>query len=150
MKKPQNVRFKNEVIPALVEYCEPRGTTHQHVASVATWWFMCMPEQLTKSIGRAFYEWCKSSSTTAHLPADVEPLLQRVAAAIERECDQEAARVSRRDPASGMPSCEKAATPDEAAEQALSEAVEKYNREVGECAPRSKPKTGRGKGRRTG
>lgn len=96
-RNSQNVRLKEEVIAALAHYVRPRGATQQHVVSVGTWFYMCLPDQLTRAIGEAFYEWCKTRPGQAMIPNEIAPLLARVIRILNDECAREADRVETAD-----------------------------------------------------
>lgn len=102
-RNSQNVRLKEEVMSSLGTYIRGRGTSQQHVVSVGAWFFMCMPDQIARQIGEAFYEWCKDNSQIARIPKNIAPLLDRVIKLINEECSKEEARIEQEmesDPAS--------------------------------------------------
>jgi hypothetical protein len=123
--------MKEEVMPALVRHVDQFGGTHQQVASIGAWFYMCLPAELARPVAKAFYEWCKSGYKEAVMPAEIPPLAARVMKAINAECAKEAAAREEEDRRLGLdsdittaPDPLKAATPAAAAEQALAEAAD--------------------------
>lgn len=91
----QNVRLKEEMVRALVNYAKPRGVTMQHVASVGAWFYMCLPDAMVTAIGKAFYEWCKSPTFTPDFPAEIDPILQKAIETMKSVYREEESRRSK-------------------------------------------------------
>lgn len=153
--KSQTVRLKEEILHALSVFTRESGSTQQHAVSVGAWFYMCMPSNLRHGLTTAFYEWCKDKYGAASIPRESPEFVRRVVKAIEDECNKEEAKfaTSPEEEKAWMDTMmgaepDLAATPDEAAEQALDGAAKKLGVDR-KKAPRKRG-PGRGKGRKSG